>query len=119
MDWAAMVEDARKTPQLQTVGKGNQLLTRSLCESERPCGRCGVGVDVDKGVKKEDVDGAMEMDGQVSLGLAWPFQSSHFGHNAIPESGQDKSKQELHRRCPPEAPKNISNKDIGKEKKKK
>ncbi|PWY62510.1 hypothetical protein BO83DRAFT_403787 [Aspergillus eucalypticola CBS 122712] len=105
MDWAAMVEDARKTPELQTVGKGNQLLTRSLCKSERPYVDKGVRVN---GAKKEqthpdiihhpakelekDVDGAMGMD---ELRLS----------DTTPSLKADKSKQELHRRCPLEAPK--------------
>ncbi|CAK43370.1 uncharacterized protein BO96DRAFT_466347 [Aspergillus niger CBS 101883] len=121
MDWAAMVEDARKTPQLQTVGEGNQLLTRSLCKSERP----RVDVDVGKGVrvngaKKEqthpdiihqpakelerDVDGAMGMDGQ---GQPWTgvVLSEFRLSDTTPSLKADKSKQELHRRCPLEAPK--------------
>ncbi|RAH51952.1 hypothetical protein BO85DRAFT_464336 [Aspergillus piperis CBS 112811] len=99
MDWAAMVEDARKTPELQTVGKGNQLLTRSLYVDK------GVRVN---GAKKEqthpdiihqpanelekDVDGAMGMD---ELRLS----------DTTPSLKADKSKQELHRRRPLEAPK--------------
>ncbi|RAK83238.1 hypothetical protein BO79DRAFT_241322 [Aspergillus costaricaensis CBS 115574] len=102
MDWAAMVEDARKTPELQTVGKGNQLLTRSLCKSERPC---GVRVN---GAKKEQThpdiihQPAKELEKDVWMEpWEWTVKLS----DTTPSLKADKSKQELHRRCPLEAPK--------------
>ncbi|PYH29577.1 uncharacterized protein BO87DRAFT_401237 [Aspergillus neoniger CBS 115656] len=97
MDWAAMVEDARKTPELQTVGKGNQLLTRSLCKSERPC-----GVRVNGAKKEQTHPDIIHQPAKPWTGVAI---SELRLSDTTPSLKADKSKQELHRRCPLEAPK--------------